>query len=209
MTLAAGLAAAPAFAQGQGQRRGGFGNPGLMLLSAPGVQTRLNLTADQKGKLEGIQTRTREETRAAFQAAAGDRQAAGQKVRELNQKAETEALAVLTGEQKQQFEAIKAEQQQYQGLGRASLALLSVTGITAEQKTKLTEASRQAGAKRQELFQSAQGGGFEGIREKMQALETETNASVKAILNADQQKQFDTALEATPRGFGGRRRQQN
>jgi Spy/CpxP family protein refolding chaperone len=203
--LAVGLAAAPAMAQGQGRGRGGFGGGPVQLLAVPAVQTRLSITADQKTKLEAIQTKMREERQAAFQA--GDPQAAREKLRELNQKAEGEVMAILTADQKTKLQAVTAEHEQYQGLGRPSYGLLAVTDLTADQKTRLGELARTTQEKRRAAFQG--GGGQGGGRERLQAFEAETATAVKAILTSAQHKAFDDGLAAAPRGFGGGRRRQN
>jgi hypothetical protein len=197
----AALTAVPALAQGQGRPRGrGFGQGvSLLRLTAP-LEQRLKITADQKAKLQALQEAVQQESRRLFQSAGGDRQAAAQKVRELSQKSEAEAEGLLDASQKTEWAAVKADLEKYQGLGRSGPALISVTGLNEDQKAKLAKLSMDMGAKRRELFQP--GGDRAAAQEKMRALEMETVNAVKGILNADQQKAFDAALQAA----GPRRR---
>ena len=175
---------------------GRFGGGGPLLASPP-AQARLQLTADQKSKVQAIQMSSREQLRGLFQGG-GDREAARQKFQEVNQKAEAEMVALLTADQKKHYEGLKADDMQWQGLGRSSRALIGVTTLNADQKTKLAALAKDAGAKRQELIQSAQGGGFGEIREKMQALDMEATSGIKKILTAEQAKQFDDSLATLP-----------
>jgi len=193
--LAAVALACAIVAPAQAQGRGGFFQAGLSPTRlSPTLQTKLSLTADQKSKLEAIQAKTREQLQALFQGGGG--QGARDQLRELNQKAEAEALAVFTADQKKTYEGWKAEAEPYQGLGRTHVALLVVTGLSADQKKQLKDLGAAIQAKRP---QPGQGGG----REAFQALEQETQAGIKKILNADQAKQFDAEVALLPQ-FGRR-----
>lgn len=203
---AALLVPGAAFAQGF---RGGPGGGGLSATRLPaGLQTRLKLTADQKARLMAIGEKMRGEMQALFQGGGGgDRQALQQQMRTLNEKSDAEAMALFTPDQKKQYTEMKTEAESYSGLGRASVALLSVEGLTGDQKTKLKALSQDGAVKRREALQSAQGGDFGAIREKMQAMEAESMATIKKILNPAQGKQLDTAIQELP--APGRRRRQN
>lgn len=74
-----------------------------------------------------------------------------------------------------------------------------ITGITADQETKL-KAVYAAAAVRQDSLMKAIGDDFGSMREKMAPLRAAQTAKVKAILTADQQKAFDAIPQ---RGFGG------
>lgn len=206
LALAAGLAGAVQ-AQGFQGRRGG---DGLSLLQLPApLQEKLQLTSDQKAKLEAMRAASREKMQAAFQEAqqAADRQAAQQKIQELRRSLDAEAEAVLSDEQKPKYTAWKTEAAAYPGIGRSAVALLMVDGITADQKSKLKSLSQERQAAQRELFQSLQGVDGPARREKMQAAQAETEAGVKKVLDANQQAQYDAALKAIP--APGRRPQQN
>ena len=78
-----------------------------------------------------------------------------------------------------------------------------ITGITPDQETKL-KAVYAAGAVRQDSLMKALGDGADRtvMREKRAPITAATNAKIKAILTADQQKAFD-ALPQGRGGFGG------
>ena len=89
---------------------------GIGALRQTSVQTALNLTADQKAKLEAQQTADREAMRAAFQGFRGqDGQRptpeqlteARKKMEDLRKASEAKTLAILTDAQKKQFESMK------------------------------------------------------------------------------------------------------
>lgn len=76
------------------------------------VAKELNVSDDQKQKLAAIQEETGREIRTLFQGgqqADADRQAAFQKMAELRRAAEEKTLAVLTDEQRQQFDSMQGE----------------------------------------------------------------------------------------------------
>jgi len=188
----------------QAQQNGQRGQRGIFRLSVLGLpaplHTKLQITADQKTKLEAIQMRLRTEAQAAGQGNF-------QEVRARREKANEEALAILTADQKTRFEALRMESDKYAGLGRAGTALLVVDGLTADQKSKLEALSMETRTKQRELFQGAgQGADRQALAEKFRAMETETVAAVTKVLTADQAKTFDTTLKAIPagRGFGRR-----
>ena len=213
LALSLGVVAAPAFAQGNGGARPGAaglpnGGAELSLLRLPAaLATRLELTDEQKQKLTELRERMQEEFRKQLgePQTGPDRQAVFQKLRDFSQKAETEAAALLTPKQKQQADAMKAEAAQYAGLGPSSIALVAVTGLTDDQKGKLKELSLKTQMKRQQLFQSLQGGGDrQAAIQALRAQSEEMTTGVKQILTPDQQKQFQEALP-TGGQFGGRR----
>lgn len=139
------------------------------------------------------------------QSSQGDQQAALQKFQAARQKSEGEAETVLTSEQKTQWTALKTENEQFQGLGRAGVALAGVEALTDDQKGKLKTLAEETGGKRRTVFQDAvQGGDRAAAREKIQALETESDAAVRKLLTADQVKQYDATLAGLPR-LGQRR----
>jgi Spy/CpxP family protein refolding chaperone len=195
LALAAAVttAAGPAMAQGQGQGRGFRGPQGLSILRLPmTLETRLNLNADQKTKIGVIRDRVRGELQGLF-GQNTDREAAVAKLRETNQKAEAEATALLDATQKKQYDDLKAEARNYEGLGDAGIAVLSVSDLNGDQKAKLKEAATAAAAKRP---QQGQGTDRQAARAARQAFDEANRATVKAILTAGQQTQFDAAIQA-------------
>ena len=74
-----------------------------------------------------------------------------------------------------------------------------VTGITADQETKI-KAVYAAAAVRQDSLIKALGDDRSAMREKRAPITAATNAKIKAILTADQQKAYDARPQG---GFGG------
>jgi len=77
-----------------------------------------------------------------------------------------------------------------------------ITGITDDQTAKLV-AIYTASAKRSDSLRAAANGDFQSMAPKMQEIRTAQSAKVKAILTADQQKQFDAIPQRGPGGGPG------
>jgi Spy/CpxP family protein refolding chaperone len=73
---------------------------GINAFNQEEVAKRLKLTDDQKKKIADIQEDTQSQMREIFQNAGGDRQAAGQKMRELMTSSREKVTALLTEDQK-------------------------------------------------------------------------------------------------------------
>jgi hypothetical protein len=78
----------------------------------------------------------------------------------------------------------------------------AVTGITADQSTKLL-AIYTAQGKSQDSLRTALGDDFGAMREKMAPITATYNAKIKAVLTADQQKAFDAMPQGRGPGGGG------
>ena len=65
--------------------------------------------------------------------------------------------------------------------------------LTAEQKAKLTEVFLAQG-KSIDSLRAANGGSFEGMREKMAPIQTATNNKVMSLLNDEQKKSYEAIL---------------
>ena len=90
---------------GGGQGRGGFRMPpeptGAMLLQRKDVQTELNLTEDEKTKLQALQDKAQSDMQAMFQngGSGGDRSAMRATMQKYFAQMSKDALAILTKEQ--------------------------------------------------------------------------------------------------------------
>lgn len=80
---------------------------GAFALSEDSVQDALKVNEDQESSIEKIDKKYREDREAAMKDAGGDRAAARDKVRELTKDAKEKLLAVLTSEQRDQFEKMQ------------------------------------------------------------------------------------------------------
>ncbi len=65
--------------------------------------------------------------------------------------------------------------------------------LSPDQKTKLTEVFLSQG-KRIDSLRATMNGGFEGMREKMAPIQTETNKKVEALLSSEQKKAYDALM---------------
>lgn len=108
--------------QGQPPAQGGMGM-GRGMGMAQMLMKDITLTADQQTKFDAIQAKYREQMQAArAEMQGGDRDAARAKMRELMSKQSEEIKAILTDDQKKQFDANQKEmearrQQMMQGGG--------------------------------------------------------------------------------------------
>jgi hypothetical protein len=78
----------------------------------------------------------------------------------------------------------------------------AVTGITDDQATKIT-AIYTTSAKSMDSLRTAANGDRDAMREKMMPMRAATNAKIKAVLTADQAKQFDAMPQRGRGGNGG------
>jgi hypothetical protein len=202
VAVATVLAAAPASAQGQGRRgRGGFGQNFSILQLTPPLETKLAITPTQKTEIDKLRMAVRQEVQAAFQGG-GDRQAAMEKIRMVNMKAEADAVALLNGDQKTKYAAMKEESTKYRGLGRYQVGLLGVD-LKPEQKAGLVTLAAEREKAREALMQSLQGGDRQANGEKMRAFQMETDAAVGKILTPEQLKEAQAAAPQPGRRGGG------
>ncbi|MEO6810236.1 MAG: Spy/CpxP family protein refolding chaperone [Isosphaeraceae bacterium] len=82
---------------------------GADALTAPAVQSKLNLTDDQKGKLKDIQEDARKQMEGLRGDSDGDRQAAMEKFRTIRKESQDKSFAVLTDEQKASWKELTGE----------------------------------------------------------------------------------------------------
>jgi periplasmic protein CpxP/Spy len=78
----------------------------------------------------------------------------------------------------------------------------AVTGITADQETKI-KAIYAAQGKSQDSLMAAAGDDRQAAFQKLQPITAANNAKIKALLTADQQKQFDAMPQGRGPGGGG------
>jgi periplasmic protein CpxP/Spy len=78
----------------------------------------------------------------------------------------------------------------------------AVTGITADQEAKI-KVIYAAQTKSMDSLRTAAGDDFQSMIPKMQPLRAGYSAKVKALLTADQQKQFDAIPQGRGPGGGG------
>lgn len=192
-TMALGILATPAFAQGQGGRggggMGGGGMGGVGLISNVGVQKELKLDEVQMQKATDFSEENREKMRELYsqtQGLEGEERMA--KMQELNRTHNAEAMKTLgtfmKPEQVKRFEQIVLQQRGAEALTDPVVAKnLKVTeeqtgkvkALMGEQRTRMMEAQQEASGDRQAAMQ------------KGTAIRKETNTKVMALMT-DAQK---------------------
>lgn len=204
--LALALTCAPAFAQGEptpapGARPAavGFGSGRLSLFHLPpAFEERLKLTPDQKKKLGEIETRVRQESpvQAGSQLTREQRRAGFQKLQALQRRADGEAEALLTPEQKKQWELLRSDSELVQGLGRYGRPLLSLSDLTDAQRTRLRELTAQVQQQRARTFQAVQANDPQArqqVSTQLRALDQEVLKALRGILTPAQFQLVDPA----------------
>lgn len=152
---------------------------------------RLQITPEQKAKIQEIAAKAREGVRFDPGAAPGkERLAAFLKAKEAQRKAEAEAEAVLTAEQKKLLDQIRKDADQYPGLGRIGISLAYVPDLTDSQRAKLRQLSDQALQRRGQIVaafrQQGANGGTAELRQKLRELDRQIRASVSGVLSPEQ-----------------------
>ena len=222
---------------GQGQRGGGFrGAPGggfpgggfgggidkLTLVAAKPVQEELKLGEDELFLINKLVEDHRAETRGLFTGidfrslSEDDRRArfeeVGKKRAELVKEAEKGLAEFLSEAQAKRLDEIALQLQGIRALTNEDVA--KKLKLTSDQQKSVEDALKSADDDRRKMFEElrAGGGGFEGMREKMEEARKNSDAKVLAVLSADQKKQFDDMkgkpFEADRQalfGFGGGR----
>ncbi len=211
--IALTLSSGPAFAQAEGTqpnpltRRRVLGNGALTRVSllrlTPALEQRLKITPEQKARFAEIQSRTQQSLQGQINRnqTPEQRREGITKFQEGQLKAEAEAEALLVGDQKKTLEAIRADAEQFQGLGRYAIALLALPDLTADQRGKLKAFAADVRQKRGKLFQENRD---PARRNQLQAVfraqQQQIDAGVRALLTPAQVKLMEENLPGG--GFG-------
>jgi len=203
ISLAIAALATTTWAQGQprGGRGGGFGGMGGspsaqygMLLNAPTVQKELNLTDDEKTAIKGILDKARtaaREARSGMQNLSQEERQAkrgemGKKMQAQMEETTKAIEAALTPSQLERLKEIAIQRAGTRALGDKGVQ--TALGMTDEQKEKLTKIRQDNATKMRELRDETD----QAVRrEKMQAMQKETEAAVTAVLTDDQKAKFE------------------
>jgi len=194
--------------EGRRGRRGGAGQGGGQFggVRTEDVVKELDLTADQKTKVDAILA----ETRAAQQEARsleGDERR--QKMQEAQRSQREKLNAVLNAEQQQKFQQAMAKAQAAQGTQRIRAAVAQL-GLSQEQQTKVDTILADAEKKVQEGQPQDAGAGGRGRGGQYRAVMQETRQKINEVLTADQKTKFAELAPEGGRGQGqgqgGRRR---
>lgn len=206
--------------QGGGQGRmfgggmmGGGGQSYSQLLSRKDVQDDLKITAEQKTKIDQAAQKAREEMQGRMEemrGGGGDPQAMREAMQKFQKEQDAKVLAILDKEQQARLKEISIQL-------RGNRALLDADvqkelGLSPEQKQKIKRLQDQQQEQIQNMMEEMRGGGGdrEGMREKMQQMQTKMNEDLGKILTPEQAEKFKQmggkpfkATEQPRRGGGG------
>ena len=181
------ILAGPAMAQG----RGGFGGGGVgNLIGNPGVQKELKLDANQIEKATALAADVREqmtEVRSQLEGLQGEEMVTkrSQLSKPITDAATKKIKAMLKDEQFTRLTQIELQQRGAAALTDPQIA--KKLSVTDEQAGKVKTMMADMNAEAREIQQSA-GDDRQAAMQKVQALRTETNAKVMALMSDDQQK---------------------
>jgi Spy/CpxP family protein refolding chaperone len=185
-------------AQREGGRRGrggrGFGRmiPSVQLVAeSDNVQVALNVTPEQKEKIETINRELRDSRREVYDRAEGDFRAAQGEMEKLNQDASAKLADVLEEDQQKRLLGISIQVNGAAALNEPAVA--KELNVTDEQKAKLAEV--------RESNMRAMGESFRDLRDqelsreemgaKLQELQKESDKKLLAVLTSDQQAKLE------------------
>lgn len=181
------ILAGPAMAQG----RGGFGGGGVgNLIGNPGVQKELKLDANQIEKATALAADVREqmtEVRSQLEGLQGEEMVTkrSQLSKPITDAATKKIKAMLKDEQFTRLTQIELQQRGAAALTDPQIA--KKLSVTDEQAGKVKTMMADMNAEAREIQQSA-GDDRQAAMQKVQALRTETNAKVMALMSDDQHK---------------------
>ncbi|MBX3117527.1 MAG: Spy/CpxP family protein refolding chaperone [Fimbriimonadaceae bacterium] len=201
---------------GGGQGRGGmFGNDtsGLNLLGRADVQKDLNITAEQKTKIDALNQANRDKMRSAFQDNQGDQEGMMKAMEKIQADNKAEVAKILDAKQVKRLGEIRIQLAGNRAIMEADVQ--KALGMSAEQVAKVKKLSDDSTAAMRSLGEKMMN--QEISREDMQAAMQKNNETMNAelgkVLTADQTAKLKTMggepFKAEPQqgrggGAGGR-----
>jgi hypothetical protein len=188
-------AAAPSFAQGQGQgRRGGrgFGGP-TGLLRMPEVQKELKMEQAQIDLVNALQTP--QGNRQDFQNLSQDERRA--RFAQMRAEQEKKVAEILNKDQMARLKQLEIQQAGVRALNEQAVA--DQLKLSADQKSKIQKINDEERASMQQIFQGFRGNNGQqpsqeerqAAFQKMQELRTANETKITAVLTDAQKKQFE------------------
>jgi Spy/CpxP family protein refolding chaperone len=180
---------------GGGPPGGGPPGGGAMILRMPEVQTELKLTDAQKTQVSEMLASLRGGQRGRFEDLRSLGPEEAQK-RMAERRAQEEKLVkgILTADQQKRFRQLQLQQQGFSALSDKSVQ--DELKLTDEQRTRVQTIQSDQRESMRAVFQSDGGGppDFAAIRPKLEAMRTQSDAKLTAVLTAEQQKQWKAML---------------
>jgi Spy/CpxP family protein refolding chaperone len=176
--------------QGQGRRGtgGGMGGGmmmGGMLLQNEKVQKELDLTAEQKEKLQEVNKENRDAFGSLRDLSQEERMT---KMREMGEKAQKKVEGILLPNQVKRLKEIQLQAQGTMALANPDVA--KELGLTDDQKEKIKTINQESRGNRPQFTPGQRPSQEE--RDKMQKAREETNKKIMDVLTADQKSKLET-----------------
>jgi len=208
-----GVHGGPGGPGGPGGFGGGPGGPGARSLTVAEVPVHvlaieLNLTDDQKSKIESTEKDIQSQRRDLF-GSPGERpdpdqmQANFEKMRALDKSAQAKVEAILTSDQQAEVKPL------LKSLGTLRpvdipIELYSDLKLTDDQKSDIADLAASNRKAMQAAFSQGRDGGFDQVRTAMDNVRTKTDAKLKTILTEKQYDLIEAYRQKHPRRtFGG------
>jgi len=176
-------------------------SPGLSLLQLPPrLQARIQITAEQKKGLDALRRKLQQELlKLPGRNPGAPEPALYRSAAAAREQATRDAQALLTSYQQKLYHLMEREYRQYEPLGRPALALLSVSGLSDDQKTALRDLVRETQAQRQDAFRGlAERTDPQSLQQAASLVNARVEGGVRQILTVEQQKELDAALRELP-----------
>ena len=183
--------------QGPEQKRG---------FSADRITQQLNLTEEQKSRVQQYLEDSRSQLQVLRNDASLTREQRAQRMREIGQQTREKIQSLLTVEQKQKAEELRnqAQDRMRQEAGRRFDRTARLLDLTPEQKTQM-QSLRDSQRAQLEALRDNTSLTQEQRRQQAQAIREQTRNNTRSLLNPTQQQKFNDLREGARERFRGRR----
>jgi Spy/CpxP family protein refolding chaperone len=171
------------------------------------LSKRLNLTADQQAKLAPIMTDRQQQMRAIFKDSSLSREDRMAKIKAVRKDSNAKIEALLTYEQKQNFEQLQQQRRQHGPEHRIKM-LSKRLNLTADQQAKLAPIMAESRQQIRAIFQDSSLSKEDRIA-KFKAVRKDSNAKIEALLTDEQKQNFEQLQEHMKNRAHGHRGQAN
>ena len=191
----------------QAQRNRPGGGPGFFGGNIAGrLAQKLNLTDDQKSRIQGFLEEQRTQRQALRNDAALSREQKQEKMREIQQQTRDNIRSVLSVEQQMKIEDLRkqAQDRRQERANRVLDRLAERLALTDSQKETI-RSYRQAEAEQLQALRDNSSLTPEQKREQFQTIRQHTQEQVRSVLTPDQQQKLDDMRQQARESFQNRR----
>lgn len=197
LVMSMALMTAVSFAQGGGRggmMRFGGGNSALMLAQDADVQAKINMTTDQKSKVQQLQDAMNQKRMDLFQEArdSGNMDGLRESMTKLQESADKQLAAILDAKQMKRIGEIQIQLDGNRSITRE--AVQKDLGLSDEQKKMVTDITQKFQQELQTYFEEMRngGGGFDrdAMQAEMKKRTEKLDAELGKVLTAAQTKKL-------------------